>query len=82
MRSLIATDVVCLCGVSSLYAQSAKVTGQVSDSPRGLRGCEVVMRNTGAEGEFWTVTTDTGAFSASSGAPGTYDSPRRPQTSW
>ena len=53
MRSLIATVAVCLCGVGSHSAQSARVTGQVSDSRRGgVRGCEVVMRNTGTEAEF------------------------------
>jgi hypothetical protein len=74
MRSLIARVVVCLCGVGSLYAQSARVTGQVSDSRRGaVRGCEVVMRNTGTEGEFRTVTTDTGAFLLPPVPPGTYE---------
>ncbi|HVP46197.1 MAG TPA: carboxypeptidase regulatory-like domain-containing protein [Bryobacteraceae bacterium] len=74
MRLFIATAVVCLCAAGCLDAQSARVSGQVTDSQRGVvRGCEVVLRNAGTAVEYRTVTTDSGSFLLPPVPPGTYE---------
>ena len=48
MRSILVTTAVFLAAALAVHAQSAHVSGSVIDSNRGLvKGCEIVMRNTG-----------------------------------
>ena len=74
MRRIFATAVVCLSAALSVNAQSARVSGHVVDSRQGvIQGCEVTIRNTGAETRFRTVTTDSGSFLLPPVPPGTYE---------
>jgi hypothetical protein len=74
MRRSIATAVVCLCSAGYLQAQSARVSGQVTDAHQGaVRAAEVVIRNTDTQIEVRTVTTDTGNFLLPPVPPGTYE---------
>jgi hypothetical protein len=74
MRRLMATVVVCLCAAGYASAQSARVSGHVTDSRQGaIRGCEVVLRNTETQGEFRTLSTDAGSFLLPPVPPGVYE---------
>ena len=74
MQRLMATVVVCLGTAGYLSAQSARVSGQVTDSRQGaIRACEVVLRNTASGAEFRTLTTDSGSFLLPPVPPGTYE---------
>ena len=74
MRCFITTAVVCLCAGGYLNAQSARVSGHVTDSTQGaVRTCAVVLQNTATQAEFRTVTTEAGAFLLPPVPPGTYE---------
>jgi hypothetical protein len=74
MARLLPTVFVCLCAAACLEAQSARVSGQVTDAHQGVvKGCEVVMSNSATHGEFRTITTERGTFLLPPVPPGTYD---------
>jgi hypothetical protein len=74
MRRFLRTAAVCLCAGGLLSAQSARVSGQITDSRKGaIKGCDVVMRNTATQVEFRTLTSDSGSFLLPPVPPGTYE---------
>lgn len=74
MRSFLATAVVCLGVIGSLHAQSARVSGQVTDVQHGVvKGCALVMRNTATAEQFSTISTDSGSFLLPPVPPGVYE---------
>ena len=74
MRRLLVTVVVCLALAASLSAQTARVSGQVTDSQgRVVNGCSVVMRSIATNERFQTVTTESGNFLLPPVPPGTYE---------
>jgi hypothetical protein len=74
MRRIFIVVLVCLAVALSVNAQSARVSGQVTDSAHGaIKACEVVVRNTETRGEFRTLSTDSGSFLLPPVPPGTYE---------
>ncbi|HEY1337945.1 MAG TPA: carboxypeptidase-like regulatory domain-containing protein [Bryobacteraceae bacterium] len=74
MRRWTATVVVCLLAAACAQAQSARVSGTVTDSSNGaVRGCDVVMKNTATQIEVRTVTNETGGFLLPPVPPGVYE---------
>src|SRR5215472_1518111 len=74
MRHWIAIPVVCLLAATCAQAQSARVSGMVTDLSHGaVRGCDVVMKSTATQIEVRTVTNDSGGFLLPPVPPGTYE---------
>ena len=74
MRHLMPMFVVCLLAAHLAHAQSARVSGQVTDQQQGaIRGCELIMRNTANQIEVRSVTGESGGFLLPPVPPGTYE---------
>ncbi len=74
MRRILATAVVCFAWVSNMNAQSARVSGQVTDSNKGVvKGAQIILRNPATEGQFRTASTENGDFLLPPVAPGVYE---------
>jgi hypothetical protein len=74
MRTILVTVVVCLAAALSVNAQSARVSGQVTDANRGVvKGCEIALRSTQTQSEYRTTTTDSGSFLLPPVPPGSYE---------
>ncbi|HEY1493654.1 MAG TPA: carboxypeptidase-like regulatory domain-containing protein, partial [Candidatus Solibacter sp.] len=74
MRNWIAILGVCLLASVCAQAQSARVSGTVTDLSQGsVRGSQVLMRNTATQIEVRTVTNESGGFLLPPVPPGVYE---------
>jgi len=71
---MIATVVVCLAAAMSLSAQSARVSGLVTDpTDAAVQGSQVTIHNLDTDGQFRTASTDEGRFQLPPVPPGRYE---------
>src|SRR5215468_1874853 len=74
MQRLMAIVVVCLFAPVFVKAQSARVSGEVTDTQHGaIKACDIVMRNTATRAEYRTVSTENGRFLLPPVPPGDYE---------
>src|SRR5262245_31490489 len=74
MQRLMAIVVVCLFAPVFVKAQSARVSGEVTDAQHGaITACVIVMRNTATQAEYRTVSTENGRFLLPPVPPGDYE---------
>jgi len=74
MQRLMAIVVVCLFAPVFVKAQSARVSGEVTDAQHGaIKACDIVMRNTATQAEYRTVSTENGRFLLPPVPPGDYE---------